>query len=303
MPAGRDVVGKALTGSGKTLAFGLTIVARAAAAGSLELRRSRASWCSSRPVLAAQVQRELAALIDERASAPSPPSTAGSATARSASSCPWRQRRSRLPGRSRTSSPPATWAHRADLVVLDEADRMAHGFMPACAASSTGPPATANLLFSATLDGQSTSWCGRTSTTRCTTRGGHHDALEVTTTSDGVPRGPRPGHRRIINRAGSTIVFTRTRHGADRVTRQLGRYGVKAVPIHGRRSQRSDQALRQFSTGRAPALIATDVAARGIHVDAVGCVGGSTCPTTPRTTSTVQVAPPAPAPRARSWRS
>ena len=77
----------------------------------------------------------------------------------------------------------------------------------------------------------------------------------------------------IINRAGSTIVFTRTRHGADRVTRQLARYGVKAVPIHGRRSQaQRDQALKQFSTGRAPALIATDVAARGIHVDAVGCV-------------------------------
>ena len=77
----------------------------------------------------------------------------------------------------------------------------------------------------------------------------------------------------IINRAGSTIVFTRTRHGADRVTRQLARYGVKAVPIHGRRSQaQRDQALKQFSTGRAPALVATDVAARGIHVDAVGCV-------------------------------
>ena len=68
-------------------------------------------------------------------------------------------------------------------------------------------------------------------------------------------------------------MFTRTRHGADRVTRQLARYGVKAVPIHGRRSQaQRDQALKQFSTGRAPALIATDVAARGIHVDAVGCV-------------------------------
>ena len=77
----------------------------------------------------------------------------------------------------------------------------------------------------------------------------------------------------IVNRTGSAIVFTRTRHGADRVARQLGQAGVKAVPIHGRRSQaQRDQALAQFTKGRAPALVATDVAARGIHVDGVGCV-------------------------------
>jgi superfamily II DNA/RNA helicase len=72
---------------------------------------------------------------------------------------------------------------------------------------------------------------------------------------------------------GQTIVFTRTRHGADRVSRQLGKYGIVSVAIHGDRSQNQrDRALADFTSGRAQAMVATDVAARGIHVDAVACV-------------------------------
>ncbi|NND03697.1 MAG: DEAD/DEAH box helicase, partial [Acidimicrobiia bacterium] len=71
----------------------------------------------------------------------------------------------------------------------------------------------------------------------------------------------------------STLVFTRTRRGADRLARQLHKQGVAAEAIHGGRSQRQrDRALRQFKNGHAEALIATDVAARGIHVDGVECV-------------------------------
>jgi superfamily II DNA/RNA helicase len=104
--------------------------------------------------------------------------------------------------------------------------------------------------------------------------GGDDDSGEVTHLFWSVPRAKRAAVvADIVARTGSTIVFTRTRHGADRVARQLGQAGVKAVPIHGRRTQaQRDQALRQFSTGRAPALVATDVAARGIHVDGVACV-------------------------------
>lgn len=77
----------------------------------------------------------------------------------------------------------------------------------------------------------------------------------------------------VVATFGRTIVFSRTRHGADRAARQLTRAGIKAVPIHGNRSQGQRQrALDDFSTGRAHALVATDVAARGIHVDAVECV-------------------------------
>ena len=74
----------------------------------------------------------------------------------------------------------------------------------------------------------------------------------------------------MIQRLGSTIVFTRTRHGADRLAKQLGNIGVDAEPIHGGRSQgQRDRALASFKKGSASALIATDVAARGIHVNGV----------------------------------
>ena len=77
----------------------------------------------------------------------------------------------------------------------------------------------------------------------------------------------------MIQRLGSTIVFTRTRHGADRLAKQLGRSGVTAEPIHGGRSQgQRDRALAAFKKGQASALIATDVAARGIHVNGVNAV-------------------------------
>ena len=77
----------------------------------------------------------------------------------------------------------------------------------------------------------------------------------------------------VIQRLGSTIVFTRTRHGADRLAKQLGRNGVTAEPIHGGRSQgQRDRALAAFKKGQASALIATDVAARGIHVNGVNAV-------------------------------
>lgn len=77
----------------------------------------------------------------------------------------------------------------------------------------------------------------------------------------------------LVTDIGSTIVFVRTRHGADRVARQLKAHGVKAAAIHGGRSQpQRDQALAQFIENRVQALVATDVAARGIHVDGVEAV-------------------------------
>jgi superfamily II DNA/RNA helicase len=77
----------------------------------------------------------------------------------------------------------------------------------------------------------------------------------------------------VVKKAGPTIVFCRTRRGADRVARQLDRAGVSAAPIHGARSQsQRDRALRSFANGHVSALVATDVAARGIHVDGVAAV-------------------------------
>ena len=77
----------------------------------------------------------------------------------------------------------------------------------------------------------------------------------------------------VVSRHRSAIVFSRTKHGADRLVKQLGVAGVPAVAIHGNRSQpQRERALAQFSSGHVRALVATDVAARGIHVDDVGVV-------------------------------
>jgi len=78
---------------------------------------------------------------------------------------------------------------------------------------------------------------------------------------------------RLVSRHGSTLVFCRTKHGADRLAKQLQRAGVSAAAIHGGRSQpQRDRALASFAAGKVQALVATDVAARGIHVDDVRCV-------------------------------
>jgi superfamily II DNA/RNA helicase len=278
--AGRDVAGKAPTGSGKTLAFGLAIAAQAAAAGRVEPRRPRALVLVPTRELAAQVQRELAALVDERAHGSVAAVYGGvgygpqrKLLARGVSAvvaCPGRLEDLVATGDVRLD--------RAGLVVLDEADRMADmGFLPAVRRLLDRTPETRQtLLFSATLDGDVD-----TLVTRYQRDPVHHavagpeDAgAEVDHLFWRAPRDQRVALTAgIVQRTGPTIVFTRTRHGADRVSRQLGQAGVKAVAIHGRRTQsQRDQALRQFSTGRAPAMVATDVAARGIHVDGVACV-------------------------------
>jgi superfamily II DNA/RNA helicase len=278
--AGRDVAGKAPTGSGKTLAFGLAIAQQAATAGPVKPRRPRALVLVPTRELAAQVQRELSALIDERRYGAVVTVYGGvgygpqrKLLARGVSAvvaCP-----GRLEDLVGTGD---VVLDRADLVVLDEADRMADmGFMPAVRRLlDQTPERRQTLLFSATLDGDVDNLMRhyQHDPIRHEVAGGEADTAEVEHLFWKVPREKRVALTAdIVNRTGSAIVFTRTRHGADRVARQLGQAGVKAVPIHGRRSQaQRDQALAQFTKGRAPALVATDVAARGIHVDGVGCV-------------------------------
>ena len=77
----------------------------------------------------------------------------------------------------------------------------------------------------------------------------------------------------VITASGPTIVFSRTKHGADRIARQLEQRGIRAAAIHGDRSQKQrEKALDSFVRGAVDALVATDVAARGIHVDGVNAV-------------------------------
>jgi superfamily II DNA/RNA helicase len=77
----------------------------------------------------------------------------------------------------------------------------------------------------------------------------------------------------IIRQSGPTIVFCRTKHGTDALAKKLGRLGIRSEVIHANRTQgHRERALQAFADGHADALVATDVAARGIHVDDVACV-------------------------------
>ena len=82
----------------------------------------------------------------------------------------------------------------------------------------------------------------------------------------------------------SVLVFTRTKHGADRVVKELGRAGVGAMAIHGNKSQNARQnALESFKTGKIRVLVATDIAARGIDINELSCVVNYDLPNVPET--------------------
>ena len=89
-----------------------------------------------------------------------------------------------------------------------------------------------------------------------------------------VPREQRSSYTAdIIEKYERAIVFTRTKHGADRLARQLEDRGISAVPIHGDRTQaQRERALKSVKAGQIQVLVATDVAARGIHIEALPCV-------------------------------
>ena len=165
-----------------------------------------------------------------------------------------------------------------DMVVVDEADRMADmGFLPDVRRllDQTSPDRQ-TMLYSATLDRDVQVLVDKYQRDPV-----EHAVAELEPDLSvldhrfiEVPKRERVWLTAdLVTDMGSSIVFVRTRHGADRVARQLKAHGVKAAAIHGGRSQsQRDQALAQFTGGRAQALVATDVAARGIHVDGVETV-------------------------------
>ena len=274
--AGRDVAGRAPTGSGKTLGFGLPLVAGLTDA---KPRRPRALVLAPTRELAEQIMAELNPFCKAAGHwAASVYGGVGYGNQRKALdkgaelivACPGRLEDLMQIGAIDLSD--------ITTVVIDEADQMADmGFLPSVRriVGETAPRRQV-LLFSATLDGPVAKLVA--------------DFQHNPVRHEVGPEGPDMSladHKfwvtarenrqeisaQIITKMGSTIVFTRTRHGADRLAKQLGKLGVQAEPIHGGRSQgQRDRALAAFKQGKAAALIATDVAARGIHVNGVNCV-------------------------------
>ena len=274
--AGRDVAGRAPTGSGKTLGFGLPLVARLTDA---KPKRPVALVLAPTRELAEQIMAELAPFAKaEGHAAVAIYGGVGYGHQRKALdqgvevvvACPGRLE-DLLQMRALDLRDVAT-------VVIDEADQMADmGFLPAVRRIVEQTRTDRQvLLFSATLDGPVAKLVSDFQRNPARHEVGPkgpdvHAAQHLFWT---VSREERVNTTaEVINRLGSTIVFTRTRHGADRLAKQLGKIGVDAEPIHGGRSQgQRDRALASFKKGSASALIATDVAARGIHVNGVSAV-------------------------------
>jgi superfamily II DNA/RNA helicase len=273
--AGRDVSGRAPTGSGKTLAFGLAIAARREVAAP---RRPWALVLVPTRELAAQVADELAQLLR----------VSGGKVLAIYGGTGYEQQRRPLnkgvdvvvacPGRLEDLvASGAVELGAVRVAVLDEADRMADmGFLPAVKRLlDLAPDDRQTLLFSATLDGEIDAVVKRYQ--RYPVR---HDVVDADDAGD-VDHHFWTVHQdkrlaltaSIVAAQGRSIVFCRTRHGADRVAKQLNAAGVVAVALHGNRTQaQRDKAIAAFAAGRATALVATDVAARGIHVTDVACV-------------------------------
>ena len=278
--AGRDVLGRARTGSGKTLAFALPMAS--------SLQASRTPRTSNAPrALVLVPTRELALQV---AGVLTPLAQAlGQRVATVVGGAPYGRQLDALargldvlvatPGRLvDLIDRGACRLDRVEVTVLDEADHMADlGFLPVVTGLLEQTPAgTQRLLFSATLDRGVAGLVERFLSEPAV------HAVEPETEASGamthlvfeVDRDQKVEvATRVAARPARTLIFVRTKHGADRLAKQLGRGGVEATALHGNLGQGARQrALAAFSEGRTRVLVATDVAARGIHVDDVDLV-------------------------------
>lgn len=278
--AGRDVLGRGRTGSGKTYAFVLPLLARLAT--STQTRRStspRALILVPTRELARQVGESLAPLAEAMSmrtlvvfgGVGANPQIQGLRRGVDVLiACPGRLEDLISQGHCRLED--------VEITVLDEADHMADlGFLPAVKRLLDRTPSSGQrLLFSATLDAGVDVLVRRYLHNPVT----HHadSAQSPISTMDHhvlhIGEGDRLGTvAALTGGQARTLVFTRTKHGAKKLARQLNNCGVNAVELHGNLSQNArTRHLDAFQSGEVTTLVATDIAARGIHVDAVGLV-------------------------------
>ncbi|MFF5262472.1 DEAD/DEAH box helicase [Actinomadura viridis] len=276
--AGRDVLGRGKTGSGKTLAFGLPLLARLAGRRAAPKRPLALILVPTRE-LAQQVQQNLEPL--GRTLGLHFKTVIGQTSM-------FKQidalRRGvevlvATPGRLKDlMRQGACDLSDVEIAVLDEADHMADmGFLPDVTdILDQARPGGQRLLFSATLDKDVDVLVKRYLDDPVTHAIGPVD--ESVDTMDHhlllvAPKEKGAITAEIANREGRTILFARTKHGVDRLAKQLTQVGVRAAGLHGGKSQGlRTRTLAEFREGSISVLVATDVAARGIHVDDVSLV-------------------------------
>ena len=271
---GKDICGRAPTGSGKTLAFGIPLAAKTKAS---KPRKPQSLVLAPTRELAQQICSELRTFSGKRtvfvvyggvSYGPQRKALANGVDILVA--CPGRledlieQKELNL--------------EAVQQVVIDEADRMADmGFMPAVKRILDQTSSNRQtILFSATLDRDVEQLKKR-----------YQRDPVLREVGDKTPDIKQAMHTYVVAKKSEkskvaaeavkaiwpAIIFCRTRHGSDRLVKQLKRFDIAAESIHGGKSQNQRQrALKNFSKGKVQALVATDVAARGIHVDGVELV-------------------------------
>jgi superfamily II DNA/RNA helicase len=284
--SGRDVLGQGRTGSGKTLAFAIPIVARLTAdAGSRRAgdKRPRALIVVPTRELAAQVNaviEPLAATVGLRTATvfggvgARPQLAAFAAGVEIIVACP-----GRLLDHLGTRSVDLS---AIEITVLDEADHMADaGFLPMVRRILDATPAEGQrMLFSATLAGGVDQIVKRYLDDPVSHAVATEAPVEMTHHVLVVQHDDREAVVADLARANRVVVFTRTKHRAKQLARKLDAVGINPVDLHGNLSQNArTRNLEAFSTGEATALVATDIAARGIHVDEVPLVVHADPPT------------------------
>ena len=278
--AGRDVLGRGRTGSGKTLAFVLPMLARLAASGrTRQSKRPRALILAPTRELATQIDDVLApfaSVLGMRSRTvfggvgQGPQVQAIGKGVDVVVACPGRLEDLINQGHIDLSS--------VEVTILDEADHMSDlGFLPVVKRIlDKTPRGSQRMLFSATLDGAINQIVKRYLESPVTHEADSaqspvakmtHHVLHIHVNDH------LPVLTDLVAAPGRKVVFTRTKHRAKKMARQLNAAGVPAVELHGNLSQGArTRTMEAFHSGTAPTLVATDIAARGIHVDDVSLV-------------------------------
>ena len=278
--AGRDVLGRGRTGSGKTYAFLLPLVARLDASKLPAMpRKPRALILAPTRELVGQIHASLVPLAKAAGLSTvvvyggvgqNPQVTALKKGVDIVIACPGRLEDLMGQGHADLSA--------IEITVLDEADHMADlGFLPGVRRIMDKTPRQGQrMLFSATLD-KAIDVLVKRFLTNAVTHQADSAQSPVATMKHHVLHLSREQRVPVLvdltSAPGRTVVFTRTKHGAKALARQLNKSGVPTVDLHGNLSQNArTRNMEAFHSGTATTLVATDIAARGIHVDDVALV-------------------------------